>query len=240
MADRRNVLITGNSSGIGFGLTQEYLDRGWNVYGLSRRGCTILSDALHDGRCDLSDFPGTESALAGLLDGVDWLDLVVLNAGTLGEIKKLRETSMTDIKRVMDINLWANKVIMDWLYNSGVRIHQIVFMSSGAAVNASKGWSGYALSKAALNMLARLYVHEFSNSHITAFAPGVVHTRMLDDINRFVDASQYPSVKVLQDAVRTNSLVRTREAGRRLAAAFEKLTEYPSGSFLDIRTMEAK
>ncbi len=240
MTGTRNVLITGNSSGIGLGLTQEYLDRGWRVYGLSRSGCTSLSGDLHDGRCDLSDFPATELALAGLLSDVNRLDLVVLNAGVLGEIRELNATSMTDIKRVMDINLWANKAVMDWLHDSEIRVYQIIFMSSGAAVNASKGWGGYALSKAALNMLARLYVHEFPNTHITAFAPGIVHTRMLDKIDRYVDASEYPSAKVLQDAIRTDSLPQPREAGRRLAVAFEKLTAYPSGSFLDIRTMETQ
>ena len=232
------VLITGNSDGIGLGLTEQYLDRGWMIYGLSRRGCPLSNTRLRDVRCDLGELDRVGEAMDALLNDVNRLKLVVLNAGVLGEIQELHAIPMADIKRVMDINLWANKAVMDWLYASQIQIEQIVFMSSGAAVNASKGWGGYALSKAALNMLARLYTHEFPDTHISAFAPGLVHTRMQDHIDDNVNAQQYPSAKVLQDAIGTDSMPEPKAAGQRLAAAFEQLLAYPSGSFLDIRTME--
>ena len=173
-----------------------------------------------------------------LLSEVKRLDLVVLNAGVLGQIRELNKTSMEEIKQVMDINLWANKVAMDWLHGSGIQIHQIVFMSSGAAVNGSKGWSGYTLSKAALNMMAKLYAHEFPETHIAAFAPGLVHTRMLDDIYHNVDTTVFPTTQVLKDAIGSPSMPKPRIAGGLLADAFEKLMDYPSGSFVDIRAME--
>jgi NAD(P)-dependent dehydrogenase (short-subunit alcohol dehydrogenase family) len=69
------------------------------------------------------------------------------------------ETPSADLKQVMEVNLWANKAIMDWLHGWGRPIDQILMISSGAAVLGNKGWNGYALSKAALNMLARLYAH---------------------------------------------------------------------------------
>lgn len=237
MSKSHGILITGNSDGIGLGLTQEYLERGVPVYGLSRRGCPVSHTKLHDIRCDLSRFDQVGHALQMLLNGITRLSLVVLNAAVLGEIKELHLIPIAEIKRVMDVNLWANKAVMDWLHSSGIQTDQIVFMSSGAAVNASKGWGGYALSKAALNMLAKLYAHEFPNSHITAFAPGVIHTQMLDHINHHVNANEFPSAKVLQDAIGTESMPEPRAAGKRLAEAFEKLLAYPSGSFLDIRTM---
>ncbi len=238
MSKRKNVLITGNSSGIGYGLSEEYLEQGWTVYGISRRGCSGLPGNLHDIQCDLTDFTALTSALATLLGAVEQLDLVVLNAGILGKIRELHKTSMEEIKQVMEINLWANKAVMDWLHTSGICIAQIVFISSGAAVNASKGWSGYALSKAALNMLAKLYVHEFPSTHIAAFAPGLVHTQMQDDIYDNVDVTAFPSAQVLKDAIGTEMMPEPREAGNLLANAFERLPDYPSGSFLDIRLMD--
>ena len=237
MSEPHGILTTGNSDGIGLGLTQEYLDRRLPVYGISRRGCPVTHAKLRDMRCDLSQFDQVGNTLHMLLNGVTRLSLVVLNAGVLGDIKELHQIPIADIKQIMDVNLWANKAVMDWLHSSGIQIDQIVFMSSGAAVNASKGWGGYALSKAALNMLAKLYVHEFPDSHITAFAPGIVHTQMLDHINHHVNANEFPSAKVLQEAIGTDSMPEPREASKRLAEAFEKLLTYPSGSFLDIRTM---
>ncbi|MGR9105829.1 MAG: SDR family NAD(P)-dependent oxidoreductase [Gammaproteobacteria bacterium] len=237
MNARQTALITGNSSGIGLGLTQEYLARGVEVFGLSRRGCPLDHERLHDACCDLADFAKVAPALQGLLGGIRVLNLVVLNAGVLGEIRELHDTPMEDIRRVMDINLWANKAVMDWLHDSGLSIDQVVFMSSGAAVNGNKGWSGYALSKAALNMMAKLYVHEFPGTHISAFAPGLVHTRMQDFVRDRVDSSRFPSTQALKDAIGTAAMPEPREAGRVLADAFGKLRRYESGSFLDIRSM---
>jgi benzil reductase ((S)-benzoin forming) len=237
MAERNSVFITGNSSGIGLALTGEYLARGYQVYGISRRGCPLQNDALHDAQCDLADFDAVPPALQSLLGDTPSLDLVVLNAGVLGDIRELHATPIADIRRVMDINLWANKAVMDWLHDSDIRIRQIVFMSSGAAVNGNKGWSGYALSKAALNMMAQLYVHEFPDTHIAAFAPGLVHTRMQDDIRDHVDSTRFPSTQVLKDAIGTGLMPEPREAGRLLADAFARLPAWPSGSFLDIRSM---
>jgi NAD(P)-dependent dehydrogenase (short-subunit alcohol dehydrogenase family) len=237
MTHHKTVFITGNSSGIGHGLSAAYLARGWRVYGVSRRGCTGLAGDLHDVRCDLTDFPAVGPALASLFGGLTHLDLAVLNAGVLGEISDLHAIPMDVIKRVMDINLWANKAVMDWLHGSDMRIEQIVFMSSGAAVNGNRGWGGYALSKAALNMMAQLYAHEFPHSHIAAFAPGLVHTAMQDTIRDTVDSRRFASTRVLKDAIGTALMPEPLPAGERLADAFGKLPRYPSGSFLDLRTL---
>jgi NAD(P)-dependent dehydrogenase (short-subunit alcohol dehydrogenase family) len=237
MPEKNSVFITGNSSGIGLALTGEYLARGYQVYGVSRRGCPLQDDALNDAQCDLADFDAVPPALQSLLGDTSSLDLVVLNAGVLGEIRELHATPMADIRRVMDINLWANKAVMDWLHDSDIQIRQIIFMSSGAAVNGNKGWSGYALSKAALNMMAQLYVPEFPDTHIAAFAPGLVHTSMQDDIRDHVDSARFPSTQILKDAIGTGLMPEPLEAGRLLADAFARLPAWPSGSFLDIRSM---
>jgi NAD(P)-dependent dehydrogenase (short-subunit alcohol dehydrogenase family) len=240
MTDRNSVFITGNSSGIGLGLTVEYLSRGYDVYGISRRGCPLQDSRLHDVQCDLAELDSVGPALQTLLGDIRTLDLAVLNAGVLGAIRELHDTPMADVRRVMDINLWANKAVMDWLHDSGMRIRQVVFMSSGASVNGNKGWSGYALSKAALNMMAQLYVHEFPDTHISSFAPGLVHTPMQDDIRDHVDSRRFPSTQVLKDAIGTESMPEPREAGRLLADAFEELPAYPVGSLIDIRNMQKK
>jgi NAD(P)-dependent dehydrogenase (short-subunit alcohol dehydrogenase family) len=237
MTVRKGAFITGNSSGIGRGLTEEYLARGWHVSGISRRGCNITHDKLADVRCDLANFAAVGPALGTLLNDMDHLDLVVLNAGIVGTICELHAAPMEELKQVMDVNLWANKVIMDWLHAHPITITQVVFMSSGAAVNGNKGWSGYALSKAALNMMARLYAHEFPDTHVSAFAPGLVRTRLQDEIFDTVDSCRYPSTQALKDAIGTERMPEPHAAGGLLVDAIARLPRYPSGSFLDIRTM---
>ena len=157
------AFITGNSSGLGEGLSSTLLSQGYQVYGCSRRGCHLTGN-IEDIRCDLTDFDSIAIALEQLLGNLNSLDLVILNAGILGQLKDMSATSIGDLQTIMDINVWSNKFILDWLLKSDIRIKQILLMSSGAAVLGNKGWGGYALSKATLNMLGRLYAHEFLGS----------------------------------------------------------------------------
>ena len=112
-------------------------------------------------------------------------------------------------------------------------------MSTGAAVNGNKGWSGYALSKAALNMLARLYAHEFPQTHITAVAPGIIDTAMMDHLCGEADSEAFPALERLRRARGTEAMPGPRDAARRLLSVLPRLRDWPSGSFVDIRQILA-
>lgn len=233
-----NALITGNSSGLGRGLSEVLLERGYRVYGCSRRGCDLDGD-VHDVTCDLTDFKAIPQALETLLADVESLDLVVLNAGVLGEIKDMSETTIDDLKTIMDINVWSNKVILDWLLQSGIKIEQILLMSSGAAVLGNKGWGGYALSKSALNMLGKLYAHEFTESHIAAIAPGLIESSIMDYLCEEADSEQFPALKRIQDARGTDVIMPPKKAAERVLQALPHVKDFESGQFIDIRQILA-
>lgn len=131
---RPRALVTGNSSGLGLGLSRALLERDYRVHGCSRRGCAALADRVVDVVCDLADLDAIGPALDQLLAGVDRLELVVLNAGILGEIEDMSRVSVDRLREIMDVNVWSNKVIFDWLLASDIAIDQIVAISSGAAV----------------------------------------------------------------------------------------------------------
>ncbi|MCK5665592.1 MAG: SDR family oxidoreductase, partial [Thiotrichaceae bacterium] len=135
----KNVLITGNSSGLGKGLTETFLAEGYFVYGCSRRGSQLTGN-IKDTQCDLTCFDEISQALDQLLSEVKTLDLVILNAGILGELKGMHETSLDELQAIMAINVWSNKFILDWLLHSDIAVKQIILMSSGAAVLGNKGW----------------------------------------------------------------------------------------------------
>lgn len=240
MATRKPAaFITGNSSGLGRGLTQALLDEGWDVYGCSRRGYADTLPGLHDARCDLTEFARIPETLSAFLDDVECLDLVILNAGMLGEIRDVTDTPLEDMQRLMDANAWANKVILDWLHAWGRPITQIVAISSGAAVLGNKGWGGYALSKAALNMLIRLYSHEFPHTHLSALAPGLIDSSMMDYLCETPDPEAFPALRRIRDARGTDRMPGPREAAERVLGALPALREEPSGEFVDIRKLLA-
>lgn len=229
---QQTAFVTGNSSGIGEGLSQVLLDEGWRVYGCSRRGCSLQGD-IHDFKCDLADLDSLEPALESLLRGVDKLDLVILNAGKNAGMKLMTDTPMAEIKNVMDINVWANKIILDWLKKSVSSIGQIILITSGAGVGGNKGWSSYALSKATLNMLAKLYSHEFAPTHVAAIAPGVTMSEMLGSHLDEIDLEAYPTLKHFVDARDAGTIQSPAEAARRLLNVRHKLREHPSGKYFD-------
>jgi NAD(P)-dependent dehydrogenase (short-subunit alcohol dehydrogenase family) len=227
------ALVTGTSSGLGRGLAGQLQQRGWRVYGCSRRGCDIAG--VRDVQVDLSDHERIDEALTGLLDDSPRLDLVVLNAGVLGEIRDMTQTPLADLQRIMDINVWANKVILDWLHAWERPLGQVVLVSSGAAVLGNRGWGGYALSKATLNMLARLYAHEFPATHICALAPGIIDTSMMDYLCNEADAKRFPALGRLRRARGTAAMPDADAAAQRLVEVLPALRERPSGDFVDIR-----
>lgn len=233
----KQLFVTGNSSGLGRGFSEYALEQGWQLYGCSRRGCDLAG--VHDVRCDLADFAAVPAALDRLLDGVERLDLVILNAGILGEIKAMSDTPLEELRRITDINVWSNKVVLDWLLASNIDVGQIVAISSGAAVLGNKGWGGYALSKAALNMLLRLYAHEFADTHLAAIAPGLIDSPMMDYLCVEPDPEEYPALARIREARGTGVMPRPRQAAERVMGVLEDLKGFESGSFVDIREIDA-
>jgi NAD(P)-dependent dehydrogenase (short-subunit alcohol dehydrogenase family) len=139
----------------------------------------------------------------------------------------------------MDINLWANKTVLDWLLAWDRPIRQIVAVSSGAAVLGNRGWGGYALSKAALNMLIKLYAHEFRSTHLNAVAPGLIETAMMDALFAVEERDQFPALRRIHAARGTERMLTPRSAGERLLKALPQLLETESGSYIDVRTLLA-
>jgi len=231
-----NILITGTSKGLGAGLAEYYLKRNHHVFGISRNENPDLN--MSNFRFlpqDLSDSEALKSNLPTFLNGQTRLELVIFNAGVLNGIKDLSETSIDEIQKCMNINVWANKVMIDSLFNHMDRIEQVVAISSGASKNGSRGWNAYALSKATLNMLINLYSKEYTNTHFSAIAPGLVDTGMQDYIYELPDDERFPVVQKLKQAKGTQSMPEPEIAAELVANSIKKAVEFESGIFIDIR-----
>jgi NAD(P)-dependent dehydrogenase (short-subunit alcohol dehydrogenase family) len=234
-----NVFITGTSSGLGFALAKYYLDSGHLVYGISRKMNEELNNYsnFHFLVQDITRFSELETNLFSFLKDVQVFDLVILNAGVLNEIKDLKDTSLHEIKKVMDVNVWANKILIEALFREVNKIRQVVAVSSGAAVSGARGWNAYSLSKATLNMLINLYAKEYPGTHFCALAPGLVDTGMQDYIFSLEDDEKFPIVKRLKEAKGTGKMPKPDEAARSFARAVKLAKNYESGIFLDVRKM---
>ncbi len=226
---KKNILITGCSSGLGLALTNLYLEEGYKVFALSRKKPPIQNKDFEFKQVDLSKTFELKKLLKEYLLNIKEFEVVYLNAGILGEIKTLDLLSLDEMKEVFEINVFANKELLDILANC--KVEKIVAISSGASINGSKGWASYSLSKAGINMLINLYAKELLNTKLYAIAPGVIQTPMTDYIRFEIDEKIFPSAKRLKEG----KIQTPKEAAQKLKESLEKLEDIPSGSFIDVR-----
>lgn len=243
-ADRTpQVFITGVRTGLGWGFARCLLREGARVYGLGRRAPDDLlrefPDRLRFESCDLGRFGEIPPALGSLLEGVTALDLVILNAGQLGIFSDMRDIDMVELRQLMNVNLWANKVLLDELFSPDRTVAEVWGISSGASVNGSRGWNGYSLSKAALNMLIKLYSAELPDTHWIALAPGLVDTRMQEFVAMQAEETvrKFPALDRLRKARGTPDMPGPEEAAAHILAARDRLRAAENGSYVDIRKL---
>lgn len=235
----QNIFITGVSSGLGLALVEAYLETGAVVYGLSRRSPEALAGRkdFHFAPVDLSRLEEIAPAVELLLQGEGRVDLVILNAGLLGEIGDMADAPLERMRRIMDVNLWANKPVLDGVFARDRRVDQVVAVSSGAAVSGARGWNAYSLSKAALNMMMKLYAAERPQTHFSALAPGLVDTAMQEAMRALPADARFPTVDRLKKAAGTAEMPDPATAALRVMDAVPRLRSLKSGEFQDIRAL---
>lgn len=108
-AVERVVLITGASSGIGRACARYLAERGYRVYGTSRK--ITGDDPVEDGsvrmiRMDVNDDRSVTSGIDRVLQDAGRLDVVVNNAG-FGIAGAIEETSIKEARALFETNLFG-------------------------------------------------------------------------------------------------------------------------------------
>jgi NAD(P)-dependent dehydrogenase (short-subunit alcohol dehydrogenase family) len=190
----RIALVTGASRGIGRALALALARQGAHVVALARTQGAL--DELDDeisamgGQatlvpCDLADFDALDRLGAALFERFGQLDVLVGNGGILGPLTPLAHADPKDWNKVMAVNVTANwRLIrsLDPLLRAS-SAGRALFITSGAAHRAQMKpyWGPYAVSKAALEAIARTYAAETENTSsikVMLANPGPLRTRM--------------------------------------------------------------
>ncbi len=182
----RTALIVGASRGLGLGLVQRHLERGWSVIA-TVRGPSPALDALSGARLRIETLDITSvaqiDALAGRL-GETRLDLLFVNAGILDHRDRLGpDTPDDEFAHLMLTNALAPVRVIARLAGLVPGDGVVAAMSSGlgsVANNKTAGNEAYRASKAALNTLLRSEAVRDAASGRTYLAvdPGWVKTDM--------------------------------------------------------------
>jgi NAD(P)-dependent dehydrogenase (short-subunit alcohol dehydrogenase family) len=104
--NKRVVLVTGASSGIGLACATHLAGRGYRVYGTSRRATTGPASSVAMLVADVTDDHSVEQAVAAVLEREGRLDIVVNNAG-MGIAGPVENTTIEEAKRQLEVNFFG-------------------------------------------------------------------------------------------------------------------------------------
>jgi NAD(P)-dependent dehydrogenase (short-subunit alcohol dehydrogenase family) len=187
----RIALVTGASRGIGYATARALAKAGAHIVAVARTqgGLEELDDDIRkDGGSatlvplNLTDVDGIARLGAALHERHGKLDILVGNAGVAGPSSPLGHIDMKPWNDVISVNVSANfqliRCMEPLLKNSDAG--RAVFITSGAANEASAYLGPYAASKAALEALARVWANETISTRlrVNLFNPGPLRTRM--------------------------------------------------------------
>jgi len=215
----RTVIITGASSGIGLGLAQAYLVRGYNVVGNARSAQRLAAAAETLGHSerflgvegDIAD-PATATQLVERAVGrFGQVDVLVNNAGFFlpkafidyspEELESLLETNL---KGVVYASQAAARHMIERRQGHIINISASVALQPNLAVPAALP----VLIKGGVNQMTRALALELSpfNIQVNAVAPGIIDTPMHDPAHRAVldglqPAGRLGRIEEIADAV---------------------------------------
>jgi NAD(P)-dependent dehydrogenase (short-subunit alcohol dehydrogenase family) len=187
----RVAVITGASRGIGAAVARRFAAEGAHLILVARTvgGLEEVDDEVKKlgGSATLCPFDLTDYAAIDRLGGAifeRWkkLDILVANAGLLGTLTPLAHIKPKEWDQVLAVNLTANwRLIrsLDPLLRAAPS-GRAIFVTSGAAQGMRAYWATYAVSKAALEMLATTYAAETqkTNLRVNLIDPGRIRTGM--------------------------------------------------------------
>ena len=188
----RIALVTGASRGIGRAAAIALAKAGAHVILVARTvgGLEAVDDRIkalgNEGATlvplDVTDGPGIDRMGGALYERFGKLDILVGNAGLLGQLSPIGHIEPAIFERVMAVNVTANwRLIrsLDPLLRQS-DAGRAIFMTSGVSRRIIPYWSLYAASKAALDMLVSTYAAECADTkvRVNLFNPGPTRTGM--------------------------------------------------------------
>lgn len=193
MSDKKVLLLTGASRGIGHATVKHFHAAGWEIFTASRQSwvteCPWAEGLLNHIHLDLEDInrlgeqlPEIKARLGGRLDAL------VNNAGISpkgsgGERLGVLDSDYATWIKVFNVNLFSTALLARGLFDELKAAQGSVINVTSIAGSKVHPFAGaaYAASKAALSALTREMAHEFGRQgvRVNAIAPGEIDTAIL-------------------------------------------------------------
>ncbi|MEE2944292.1 MAG: SDR family oxidoreductase [Pseudomonadota bacterium] len=190
----KSIIVTGASSGIGRATAEAFLEQGWKVGLIARRGDRLAEIAAKNPAAiplpvDVTDATGMQAAFDKFLDLTGRLDALFNNAGSFGPSASIDEVDLDDFDNVLNVNVRgmfiAAQLAFRQMREQSPQGGRIINNGSLSAHSPRDGSICYTTSKHAITGMTRSLSldgrpHDIACGQIDI---GNARTELVDDLN---------------------------------------------------------
>lgn len=188
MSQKKNIVLTGCSRGLGRALLDEFVAAGHRVFGSARSSAAIEELIKHyDDKCtfsivDISNPTAVEHWCNEILEAAGPPDIVINNAAMINEPAVLWDVPTEEFQQLVNTNIVGVHSVIRHL------LKPMVERQSGIIINLSSGWgrsvspevAPYCASKWAIEGLTKALAEELpAGMAAIPLSPGIIDTDML-------------------------------------------------------------
>ncbi len=195
MEDKRLVIVTGGTRGIGADISRTFAKNGYNVlsvYGFNdgaaeqfRRETERVSPGNSILKADVSKHEEVYRVVEYAISKYGRIDVLINNAGMF-DFSSIEDMTEEFLNKMLDVNFKSQAFMIQACakYMKKNQFGRILNASSISSNMADVGLVAYGASKAAVNMLTKVCSAELAPFSITvnAYAPGIIHTDLTDQM----------------------------------------------------------
>ena len=184
--ERPVMVVTGTSKGIGHGIVEYYLGRGYLVFGCSRTASTIDAVGYCHTQLDVADEIAVRGWIRSVKNAAKKIDVLVCNAGTAPANLLLTMTSGSVLDEVLRTNVSGSFYVCREVSKVMMARKQgrIITTSSMAVGLHEEGTSAYSASKSAIVEMTKILAKELAPMGITCnvIAPSMIMTDAVEGL----------------------------------------------------------
>ena len=181
MTEKKVVVITGASRGIGYATAALFNNKGYIVYAISRSKCEI--PGVNAVMCDITRGEKLKEAVDSVFNAEKRIDILVNNAGA-GISGSIEKTVTADAKKLFGLNFFAHFEAIKYVtpYMRSRKNGKIINIGSVAGAMHVPFQAFYSASKAAVEALSNCLRGELApfGIKVTTVMPGDTRTGFTD------------------------------------------------------------